>query len=240
MINYGRVLRLLKGITIAIDGPAASGKSTTARLVANELGYIHVDTGAMYRALTLEVLRRNIDLSNEKDIFEVAKQCNIETKQISDGTIKIMLNGLDVTNEIRRPEVSNAVSTVSSYKDIRELMVKKQRAIAEKGGVVLEGRDIGTIVYPEAELKIFMYAEVDERAKRRKKELEASGIKIDEKHLLNEIELRDLKDSSRDISPLRKAEDALLLDTTKLKIEEQVNYILKQARKLIKAQKVSS
>jgi len=233
-------LELLKKITIAIDGPAASGKSTTARLVAGKLGYLHVDTGAMYRALTLEMLMKGINIDNEEHVAKAAKACKIELKQSTDGNMRVLLNGFDVTSEIRMPEVSKAVSTVSSYKSIRELMVREQRKIAQQGGVVLEGRDIGTIVYPEAELKIYMYADVGERARRRKKELEISGVTMDQKDLEKEISLRDHKDSTREYSPLCKAPDAIELDTTNLTIEEQVNFIIEQAKRLIETEKVKN
>ena len=159
-----------KKITIAIDGPAASGKSTTAKLVAHKLGYLHIDTGAMYRALTLKALDENIDLSDKKEIVHLSQISTIQL-EVKDGTSKVFLDGTEVTKRIRTQQVNRSVSTVSSYKGVREVMVQAQQKMAASGGVVLEGRDIGTVVLPKAELKIFMIASVEERARRRKNDL---------------------------------------------------------------------
>ena len=157
-----------KKITIAIDGPAASGKSTTAKLVAHKLGYLHIDTGAMYRAITLKALDKKIDLNNKNEIVLLAQTSSVRL-EVEDGTTKVFLDGIDVTKQIRTQLVNRSVSTVSSYKGVREVMVQEQKKMAANGGVVLEGRDIGTVVLPKAELKIFMVASVEERARRRKK-----------------------------------------------------------------------
>jgi len=221
-----------KKITIAIDGPAASGKSTTAKLVAQKLGYLHFDTGAMYRALTLKVIEKKLDLGDKEKIVSLAQTSAIRLEGGSPAT-KVFLDGIDITDKIRMPQVNRSVSTVSSYQGVREVMVREQQKISKDGGVVLEGRDIGTVVLPSAELKIFMVAGVHERVKRRKKDLALCGIEAEEQELIKEIEARDQKDSTRDISPLRKAADAIELDTSNLTIEEQVNFIVARAKKII-------
>ncbi len=223
-----------KKITIAIDGPAASGKSTTAKLVAQKLGYLHIDTGAMYRALTLKALEKKLDVSDNEKIVSLAQTSTIRLEG-GNPTTKVFLDGTDITDKIRTPQVNRSVSTVSSYQGVREVMVQEQQRIAVQGGVVLEGRDIGTVVLPSAELKIFMIASVQERVKRRKKDLTLCGIEAEEKELIKEIEARDRKDSTRDISPLRKAADAIELDTSNLTIEEQVDFIVARAEQMIHA-----
>jgi CMP/dCMP kinase len=223
----------LKKITIAIDGPAASGKSTTAKLVAHKLGYLHIDTGAMYRAITLKALDDKIDLSDKKEIVHLAQTSPIRL-EVKDGTTKVFLDGTEVTKRIRTQQVNRSVSTVSSYKGVREVMVHAQQMMAASGGVVLEGRDIGTVVLPKAELKIFMVATVEERARRRKKDLALVGIEADQDDLVKEIDARDQKDSTREASPLRKAPDAIELDTSTLTIEDQVGFILERAKEIIR------
>jgi len=222
----------LKKITIAIDGPAASGKSTTAKLVAHKLGYLHFDTGAMYRAVTLKALDEKIDLSDRKEIVHLAQTSTVRL-EVKDGTTNVFLEGTEVTKRIRSQQVTRSVSTVSSYKGVREIMVRAQQKMAAKGGVVLEGRDIGTVVLPKAELKIFLVASVEERARRRKKDLSLAGIEADQDDVVKEIEDRDQKDSTREASPLRKAPDAIELDTSYLTIEDQVDFILERAKEII-------
>jgi cytidylate kinase len=228
----------LKKIAIAIDGPAASGKSTTAKLVAHKLGYLHIDTGAMYRAITLKALDEKIDLNNQKEIVRLAKTSAVGL-DVKDGLTKVFLDGTEVTKRIRTPQVNRSVSIVSSYKGVREVMVQAQQKMATSGGIVLEGRDIGTVVLPKAELKIFMVASVDERARRREKDLALVGIEADHNDLVNEIVARDQTDSTRETSPLRKAEDAIELDTSNLTIEEQVDFILKRAKEIIREKEKS-
>jgi cytidylate kinase len=223
---------MLKKISIAIDGPAASGKSTTAKLVAKKMGYLHIDTGAMYRAITLKVLDEKLDLSDKEKIELLARKSDVRL-EVNDGTTKVFLDDIDITGKIRTPLVNRSVSAVSSYNGVRELMVKEQQRLAENGGVVLEGRDIGTVVLPNAELKIFMIASVLERARRRRIELAQNGIDIGEAELAKEIETRDRKDSTRDVSPLRKASDAIELDTSNLTIEQQVEFVVERARRII-------
>jgi cytidylate kinase len=222
-----------KKIAIAIDGPAASGKSTTAKLVAHKLGYLHIDTGAMYRAITLKALDEKIDLSDKNKIVRLARTSTIRL-EVENCTTKVFLEGIEVTKRIRTQLVSRSVSTVSSYEGVREVMVQEQQKMAASGGVVLEGRDIGTVVLPKAELKIFMVASVEERARRRKGELTLVGIEANQDDLIKEIEMRDQKDSTRAVSPLRKAPDAIELDTSHLTIEEQVDFILERAKEIIR------
>ncbi len=221
-------------LRIAIDGPAGSGKSTTARLLAKKLGYIHIDTGAMYRALTLKALRLNVDLENEQQLVELAQQTSIEF-ETSDGNLIVLLDGEKVTSEIRAPEVTNSVSTVSKHPKVRALMVQRQQELARNGAVVLDGRDIGTVVLPDAEVKIFLTADVSERARRRKKDLALVGIEADALQLEEEIRERDRKDSTRSASPLKIANDAIVIDTTNMTIEQQVEKIFSIVNEKLKS-----
>ncbi len=222
----------MKKIIIAIDGPAASGKSTTAKRVASALGYLHIDTGAMYRAMALKVLRKKIDVDDSLAIAELAS--NTSVRLVSrNGKVRIELDGEEVNSDIRSQEVSKMVSPVSTVPAVRKLMVNEQRAMGREGGIVLEGRDIGTVVFPEAELKIFMLAEGRERAVRRKKELEAHGVAVSVETLEQELVERDRIDSQREVSPLRRADDAIPLDTTHLSIDEQVEFIVEKAKKIL-------
>lgn len=216
-------------LIIAIDGPAASGKTTTAKLVARRLGYMHVDTGAMYRAITLKVLRSGLAPDDRQGISRLLDSTRVQMRN-EGGTLHVLLDGRDVTEEIRTPEVTRAVSAVSSLGDVRHAMVREQRALGEKGGIVLEGRDIGTVVFPNAECKFFLIAGIGARAERRLKELQASGVKSDLKELEKEIAERDRFDSTRELSPLRKAADAVEIDTSDLTIEEQVGIVLRKVR----------
>ena len=220
----------MKKIVIAIDGPAASGKSTTARLVAERLGYLHIDTGAMYRAITWKVLEEKIPQDAVDRIQSLAEKTHIRLERGN----KVFLGDQDVSDAIRLPKVTKSVSHISSYQVVRDVMVREQRRIANEGGVVLEGRDIGTVVLPNADLKIYMIADVSERARRRKKELEHAGVGVDEHALREEIQERDRRDSTREASPLRKADDAIVLDTSKLTVEEQVEFIVQRAKELVK------
>ncbi len=223
----------MKRITVAIDGPAASGKSTTAKLVAKKLGYLHLDTGAMYRAITLGVLKSGIDVRSQTGVQRFAEQAELVVDAEGGNGNRILLNGENVTVDIRSPEVTRNVSAVSSYEPVRAVLVREQRKLASNGGVVLEGRDIGTVVLPDAELKIFMIADVRERARRRKKDLLVNGIDESEEEIIREIEERDRKDSTRNVSPLKKAPDALLLDTSNLTIEQQVDFIVERANEIL-------
>ncbi len=223
----------MKQLIIAIDGPAASGKSTTAKLVAARLQYLHVDTGAMYRAMTLKVIESGIDLKDVKAIAALARSTKIRLVPRED-SFGVELDGADVTEKIRTPKVTSPVSAVSMIAEVRQRMVQEQRAMGKNGAIVLEGRDIGTVVFPEADLKIFMVANQRERATRRGKEMAAKGIATEIDELEKEIVERDNKDTTRSISPLTKAHNAIVLDTTELTIEEQVEFIVKKAKEKLK------
>ena len=211
---------------IAIDGPAGSGKSTTAKKVAAQLNLMHLDTGAMYRAVALYILDKDISefhLNNHNQIAQILDEIEIE---FSNKSNNIFLNGEDVSVGIRENRVSEFVSEVSAISLVRERMVILQREIATGNDVVLEGRDIGTRVFPNADVKIFLNADVNERGQRRFKELMERGEEITLESVIREIKARDLKDSSREHSPLEKAKDAIEIDTTKLSIDAQVNAII--------------
>ncbi|MED0874006.1 (d)CMP kinase [Bacillus mobilis] len=214
-----------KRISIAIDGPAAAGKSTVAKVVAKKLSYVYIDTGAMYRAITYAALEQKVDIENEEQLMKVVKHVNIEFQQ-GENTQLVFLNGQDVSEVIRTPDVTNRVSIVAKHRLVREEMVRRQQELAEKGGVVMDGRDIGTHVLPDAEVKIFMLASVEERAERRHLENMNKGFDSNLEQLKEEIAQRDKLDSEREVSPLKKADDALELDTTSLSIEEVVQEIM--------------
>lgn len=222
----------MKQIVIAIDGPAASGKTTTARLVAERLGYLHVDTGAMYRAVTLKVLLHRVNIRDAEAVEQMTVETEIRLER-DDGDVKVVLDGEDVTKQIRKPEVTKAVSAVSSYEKVRETLVREQRRMGKDGGIVVEGRDTGTVVFPNAELKIYMVAYVKERARRRQRELDTQGDISDFESIVQEIAERDEKDSNRKVSPLRKAADAVVLDTSRMTIKQQVDFIVEKAREVI-------
>ncbi|WP_129688702.1 (d)CMP kinase [Gottfriedia acidiceleris] len=214
-----------KRISIAIDGPAAAGKSTVAKIVAKKLGYVYIDTGAMYRALTFKAIQNNIDVNNEMDLSNLLS--NITIKLIpEEGTQKVFIDNVDVSEPIRTPEVTRNVSFVAKHSLVREKMVDLQRQYAVNGGVVMDGRDIGTHVLVGAEVKIFMIASVDERAQRRHIENVKNGFESDLEQLKIEIATRDRIDSEREVSPLKKADDAISLDTTSKNIDDVVNEIL--------------
>ncbi|MBB1070624.1 (d)CMP kinase [Limosilactobacillus sp. RRLNB_1_1] len=214
-----------KGLQVAIDGPASAGKSTVAKLVAKKFNYVYCDTGAMYRAVTLEVLNQGIDPNDEKAIAEIARQVKIDFEP-GESEQRVFLNGEEVTHAIRLPKVAENVSAIAAVPEVRAEMTRQQRQIAEKGGIVMDGRDIGTTVLPNAPVKIFMVASAYERARRRYVENKAKGIDTTSlEELQKAIELRDKKDSTRKVSPLTQAADAVRLDTTNLTIDEVVDKI---------------
>lgn len=215
----------MKKISIAIDGPAAAGKSTVAKIVASKLNYVYVDTGAMYRGLTFQALEKGIDLQDEAVLMELLRNTQITLEPSEDGQ-RVLVNGKNVTTEIRNSEVTNQVSIVAKHKLIREEMVRRQQQLAAQGGVVMDGRDIGTHVIPNAEVKIFLLASVDERAQRRHAENIEKGYPSELDVLKKEIAARDKLDSEREVAPLRKAEDATLMDTTSKTIDEVVHQIM--------------
>lgn len=223
---------LMKEISIAIDGPAGAGKSTIARQIAQILNYTYVDTGAMYRAVTLKALRQGLDLLDEEKLEEIVKNIQIILRPYTsaDGKYdnRVIMDGEDVTEDIRTPLISQNVSLVAKVPAVRDHMVNLQRDMANEGGVVMDGRDIGTVVLPKAELKIFLTASIEERAKRRYKELTEKGYQINLEALKGEIELRDKLDSEREIGPLKQAVDALVVNTTNLTIPEVIEKIISE------------
>jgi cytidylate kinase len=213
------------GIQVAIDGPASAGKSTVAKLVAKRFNYVYCDTGAMYRVVTLAALQQGIAMDATKQIANLARQVKISFKP-GDPEQRVFLNGEEVTTAIRQGEIDNNVSAVAAIPAVRQEMTNQQRQIAQTGGIVMDGRDIGSTVLPNAPVKIFMVATAHERARRRYVENKEKGIATASlAELQHEIELRDQKDSSRKVSPLVQAPDAIRLDTTKLTIDEVVDKI---------------
>ena len=213
-------------LTIAIDGPASSGKSTVAKIIAKKLGLVYIDTGAMYRVIAYEAFANKIDINDAEKIHELAKNTVI-TFKIENEQQSVYSNGKDVTDVIRHPEATNSVSQVAAYADVRRELVSQQRKMAESNGVVMDGRDIGTVVLPHADVKIFLVASVEERAMRRFEENKANGVDTPLDQLTKEIELRDYKDSTRESSPLKQAEDAYLVDTTQKDIPKVVEEIVR-------------
>lgn len=221
-----------KNIQIAIDGPAGAGKSTIAKIVAEQLEYTYIDTGAMYRAVTYKAMKESIELNDAKELEEMLKNTSIELKPSSNGQL-VFVDGEDVSSAIRSNEVTANVSIVSAHPNIREILVEIQQQLAEKGGIVMDGRDIATHVLKNAELKIYMSATVEERARRRFIDNEKRGIPSSIEKLQEEIALRDKQDMEREASPLVQAEDAIYLDTTELTIEQAANKILQLAYELV-------
>ena len=221
----------MKTIQIAIDGPSSSGKSTVAKIIAKDFGYTYLDTGAMYRAATYIALRNQISPDEPSQLLELLEQYPISFGRAETGEQLVFVGDVDVTNPIRENEVTNAVSAFAAIPAVLEKLVALQQEIAQQGGIVMDGRDIGTVVLPKAELKIFLVASVDERAERRYKENLSKGIETNLETLKEEIAARDYKDSHRATSPLKQAEDAIYLDTTGLSILEVVEKIKSEAQK---------
>ncbi len=229
-------MRIVKKLVIAIDGPAGSGKSSTARLVAEALGYRYLDTGAMYRAVALKMLEQGVDLQDSKAIEEALRDIRIDQNE-KDGQVRILLNEKDVTEAIRTPEISLWVGPVSENPTVREFLVARQREMGKKGGVIVEGRDIGTVVFPDAPIKIYLTADLDERARRRVKDLNGQGVDQPEEDVRQALAQRDERDSTREHSPLSCAVDAIVLDTTELALKQQVEKIVALAREREKPKK---
>ena len=218
-----------EGLVIAIDGPSGAGKSTLAKRLARELDFTYLDTGAMYRALALKVLRRSIDLADDDRLAELVGTTEIDLKE-EGGRLVVLLDGEDVASQIRTPEVSQMASKVSALRMVRARMLELQREVGRRGSVVAEGRDIGTVIFPDAAVKIFLDASIAERARRRWQELRASGRLVDLQETQREIEERDRRDSERDVAPLRQAEDALLIDSSAVSADEVAAMVLTRVR----------
>lgn len=214
---------------IAIDGPAGAGKSTVARLVAEKLDFKYIDTGAMYRALTWKVLQQGLSFDDWRQIAETAASMDVKLETTRDGT-NVHIDGEDITEAIRSPRVTSHVSAVASLAAVRDVLVRKQQQMAAAGGVVMDGRDIGTKVLPDAKVKVFLTASIEERARRRFHEMREKGIEAELKQLKRDIAHRDELDSRRSASPLKKASDAIIIDTTGLTISQVVAQILALAR----------
>jgi len=223
-------------LTIAIDGPAGSGKSTVARRVAAMLGYVYLDSGAMYRAVALKALERKIPLEDEAELIELARATHIELKaptaeqEAAGLKNRVFLDGREVTTEIRTGDVAQAASRLATIAGVREVLVAEQQKAGEGGGVVMEGRDIGTVVFPRAELKIFLEASVEARAQRRWMEHQEKGETLSVEEVLEEVHERDKRDRERKVSPLVRAKDAVLVDDTAMGIEETARLIVMLVR----------
>ncbi|HFI0393769.1 TPA: (d)CMP kinase [Streptococcus suis] len=223
----------MKSIQIAIDGPASSGKSTVAKIIAKDLGYTYLDTGAMYRSATHLALQNGIEVTDQDGIVALLAQNPIRFGRDENGQQLVFVGDQDVTLPIRDNQVTNNVSAVAALPLVREELVRLQQEIAQAGGIVMDGRDIGTVVLPQAELKIFLVASVEERALRRFKENTERGIETDLETLKEEIAARDLKDSTREVSPLKAAEDAITFDTTGVSIQGVVQFISEKAKEIL-------
>jgi cytidylate kinase len=209
-----------RGLIIAIDGPSGAGKSTIARIIADRLGYLYLDTGAMFRTVALKVKESGVSIDDENALAEVCRNVNISFERSQDGAFRVFSNGKDVSDAIRTPEISMLTSLISARKVVRDILLQHQRRMGADGGVVLEGRDIGTVVFPDADIKFFLSASAEERGKRRYLELNAKGETTTLAQTISEVIQRDAQDEQREHAPLRKAEDAVDIDTTSLSIEE--------------------
>lgn len=217
---------MIRRLNIAIDGPAGAGKSTVARLVAEKLGYIYTDTGAMYRAVTLQALLDKINMEDDKALTKTAENINLAFEADAAGITRVFVHGRDVTEELRTPLVSSHVSLVSRVPGVREKMVGLQKEMASRGGVVMEGRDIGTHVLPQAQIKLYLTASVEKRARRRYEELKQRGYQVRFADVSKEIEQRDEIDSKRAIAPLKPAPDAIIIDCSDMGVNQVVDLIM--------------
>ena len=212
-------------IAVAVDGPAGAGKSSISKIVAKKLGYLYIDTGAMYRSVTWAVLHNHIDVNNQKAVEALLPELDL-TMEASDDSCKVFIAGQDVTDFIRTPQVNNAVSKVASYKGVRQYLVERQRLMAEAGGVILDGRDIGSVVLPNAELKIYLTASVEARAMRRYLEVKGTVNEQTLEDIKDSVMQRDDMDKNRKESPLIQVEDAVLVDSSEMTFDETVEHIL--------------
>jgi len=216
-------------LIVAIDGPSGAGKSTLAKRVAREFGFMYLDTGALYRALGLKVLRQGAEVADDARMAQLVESTDIDLKE-QDGRLEVFLDGEEVSALIRTPEVSQMASKVSALKAVRQGLLEIQRALGRRGSVVAEGRDIGTVVFPEADVKIFLDASVKERARRRSEELRAAGRPVGLEETQREMEERDRRDSERELAPLRKADDAMAIDSSSLGAEAVAQRVIKEIR----------
>ena len=214
-----------KKIAIAIDGPAGAGKSSISKVVANKLGYLYIDTGAMYRGVTWAVLDSHVDVNNQKEVEALLPSLDL-TLEPTANACKVFVKGQDVTDLIRQQQINENVSTIASYKGVREYLVERQQAMAAVGGVILDGRDIGSVVLPNAELKIYLTASVDARAKRRWLEVQGTSNEQPLEDIKKNVESRDEMDKNRDESPLVCVEDAIVVDSSNMTFDEAVKHIL--------------
>jgi cytidylate kinase len=217
-------------LVIAIDGPSGAGKSTLAKRLARELGFTYLDTGAMYRALALKALREGTNLADERQLNALIGSTDVDLVD-NDGAVHVMLDGVDVADSIRTPEISQMASKISALKLVRQRMAELQRALGERGSVVAEGRDIGTVIFPRADVKIYLDATLHERARRRFEELRSTGRDVTLAQTVREIEERDKRDSERDLAPLRKAEDAVVIDSSTLSADAVNDRVLIEIHK---------
>ena len=219
-----------KGLIITIDGPTGVGKSTVAKTVAVHLGLMYLDTGAMYRTVALQVMRNSLDLGNASELQSLLDNTHIEFVKDSSNALKIRLNGEDITNQIRSPQISKISSDVATKSEVRKKLVDIQRSVGKTGNIVVEGRDMGTYVFPEANFKFYLDASLNERANRRRNQLMENGIEIGMDKLLKDIELRDKQDTERMDSPLHPATNAVIIDTTNLDTDEVVKRIITEVK----------
>ena len=214
-------------IIVAIDGPAGAGKSTVAKEVARRFSILYIDSGAMYRAVAWKALQEKVDVADEKAVTEMASNMKIDLRP-ADGGTRVFVDGKEVTDAIRTPEVTDASSKMATIAAVRGILVEHQRAMGRSSGVVMEGRDIGTVVFPDTPFKFYLDASVGERARRRKKDLEQAGYEVELEQLERDVAERDKRDSTREVAPLRRAEDAMSIDTTGMTIDEVVRAISKR------------
>jgi len=219
------------GLVIAIDGPSGAGKSTVARLLAERLGYIYIDTGAMYRAIGWKAKREGIDPADEQGLAGLCSRTEVTIKQDNKNP-SFFVDGIDVSSEIRTPEMGMLASAVSKSPAVRGRLLTLQRELGESGGVVMDGRDIGTVVFPDADLKFYLDASAEERGRRRYLELRAKGMDVDRARITQEIEQRDRQDSGREIAPLKQADDALLIDSSSMAIDEVLSRMVSEIVKV--------
>jgi len=222
-----------KRLTIAIDGPSGAGKSTVARLLAKRLGYVYIDTGAMYRSVAFRVKEKSISLKDESALNQLASSLHIAFVTEGEQT-HVFCDGEDITSAIRTPEISRLASSISKQKGVRKALVQMQREMGKEGGVILEGRDIGTVVFPGADVKFYLDAESDERVRRRYDEMVEKGVKVDFKETEEELVQRDHNDMHRIHSPLKKADDALFIDSTHRSVEEVVEEMVRMVKAKVK------